>query len=497
MAVELWLGTEQAFNKHSSFELQYKFDKVAYSSYPYDDRDEELCPVFGVDINRKGLYLLDKVGETPVLKIHGSLVPSYRRYHQWYAGEVTSYEAINDALAILAETGHTDVILDHNSGGGAVSGLDTVTTNIERLQADGVTFRAHTDSASYSASYWIMSSANSVTASKMAEVGSIGVIAVIRTLANTEENFGLKFTVLKEGEFKAVGNPYEDLSEADKKYLQENLKETNAFFLNHISVQRNLSLDDYKDWADGKTFFAGKAVKNGLVDRITTLHDLIGRGASAHTTGDRRKFEMKISDEKLAQIEAGAKAEDVLTKAELAHYNKQMADLKEATDKEAAAKKELEDAEAAKAAKEASDKEAADKLAAEKLAATGAGAGNIDASAYTEAVRAQAKLEVKVDDLTERLTKAEAALTDAKAETSNLIIVAQHAVKKLQVATGQPQVEKSSATEILAQFNELQVKLADIFKVGKQSSDTPTKEAEAVLTPNLRQKVVTLNAQKK
>lgn len=102
------------------------------------------------------------MGDTPVLKIHGSLVVSYRRYHQWFAGEVTSYEAINDALAILAEGGYTDVVLDHNSGGGAVSGLNTVTENMERLQGEGMSFRAHTDSASFSASYWIMSSANQV-----------------------------------------------------------------------------------------------------------------------------------------------------------------------------------------------------------------------------------------------------------------------------------------------------------------------------------------------
>lgn len=495
MAVDIWLGTEKAFNKFSSFELKYTFDKDAYSNYPYDDREEDLCPVFGVDVNRKGLYLLDKVGETPVLKIHGSLVPTYRRYHQWFPGEVTSYEAINDALAILAETGHTDIILDHNSGGGAVSGLNTVTENMERLQGDGVNFRAHTDSASFSASYWIMSSANSVTASKMAEVGSIGVIAVIRTLADTEKNYGMKFTVLKEGEFKAVGNPYEELSEADKKYLQDNLKETNSFFLSHISAQRGLSLDDYKDWADGKTFFAAKAVKNGLVDRITTLNDLIGRGASAHTTGDRRKFEMKISPEKLAQIEAGANAADVLTKAELAHYTKEMADLKEATDKEAAAQKELDDAEAAKTAQALLDKEAADKLAANPPAVV---TGTVDAAEFTKVIKESAKLELQVETLTERTTKAEAALAEAQAQTASLVVVAQQAVKKLQVATGQAQVEKSQPAEILAQFNDLQGKLASMFKTGQQTTEAPTKDANApVVNENVRHKVVSLNAGKK
>jgi signal peptide peptidase SppA len=491
MAVEIWLGTEAAFNKFSSYELKYNFDKEAYSSSPFDDDRNQLDPDFNVSVARKGLYLLEKVGDTAVLKVHGSLVNSYRRYHQWFPGEVTSYEAINDAFAILAEQGFTDVVLDHNSGGGAVSGLNTVTENMERLQGDGMRIRAHTDSASFSASYWIMSSANQVTASKMAEVGSIGVIAVVRTYANTEENFGIKFTVLKEGEFKAVGNPYEELSDADKKYLQDNLKETNAFFLSHISAQRSLSLDDYKDWADGKTFFAAKAVKNGLVDRLSSLTDLIGSGASAKTTGDRRKFEMKISAEKLAQIQAGAAPESVLTKAELAHYTKEMADLQEAAEKEAAAQKELDDAEAARLEQEAADKEAADKKKDEPVSS------GFDATALTSALKENGKLEAKVEDLTARVEAAETALTAAQAETASLVIVAQRAVKNLQVATGSPQVEKSTPVEILGQFNELQTKMAGMFKEGKQSSDTPTKEATAPLAAGLRHKVSQLNSQKR
>lgn len=496
MAVEIWLGTEAAFNKFSSFELKYTFDKDAYSSYPYDDDRQELCPVFGVDTKRKGLYLLEKVGETPVLKVHGSLVASYRRYHQWFPGEVTSYEAINDAFAILAEGGYTDVILDHNSGGGAVSGLNTVTEHMERLQGNGMYIRAHTDSASFSASYWIMSSANQVTASKMAEVGSIGVIAVVRTYTDPEKNFGVKFTVLKEGEFKAVGNPYEELSEGDKKYLQDNLKETNSFFLSHISAQRSLGLDDYKDWADGKTFFAAKAVKNGLVDRLSSLSDLIGSGTSAKTTGDRRKFEMKISAEKIAQIEAGAKAADVLTKAELAHYTKQMADLDDAATKEAAAQKVLDDAAEAKAAQEKLDKEAADKLAEGKPEASGTTGIGFDVQAMTTALKENGKLEAKVDDLTERLAKAEAALIEAKSQTESLVVVAQRAVKNLQVATGSPQVEKSSATEILGQFNDLQTKLAGVFKTEQQSSSAPVKDEVKPLASGLRHKVSQLKQQR-
>lgn len=71
----------------------------------------------------------------------------------------------------------------------------------------------------------------------------------------------------------------------------------------------------------------------------------------------------------------------MLTKAELAHYTKQMADLEEAATKEAAAQKELDDAEAEKLAKEALDKEAVDKPK-DETAVTG-----FDVSAMTSALK--------------------------------------------------------------------------------------------------------------
>lgn len=204
---------------------------------------------------------------------------------------------------------------------------------------------------------------------------------------------------------------------------------------------------------------------------------------------------MKISAEKLAQIEAGANAADVLTKAELAHYTKEMADLKAASDKEAAAQKELDDAEAAKTAQALLDKEAADKEAANPPAVE---TGTINASEFTKVLRESAKLEVQVETLTERAAKAETALAEAQAQTASLVVVAQQAVKKLQVATGQAQVEKSQPAEILAQFNDLQGKLASMFKTGQQTTDAPTKEANApVVNENVRHKVVSLNAGKK
>ncbi|QYW06464.1 head maturation protease [Pseudomonas phage UAntarctica] len=490
MRPQIWVGNHQSHETFSQYELKYMMDKEAYARSPFDSEDDGvLDPQFGVESTRKGLTIMEKVGDTPVIKVHGSLTPKFSRYHSWFPGFVTSYEAIKDALLIAKEAGHTDVFMDFSSGGGAVSGLDTVTTLMKNLQAEGMNLHGHTDSHSFSASYWIMSTCDQVTASRMAEVGSIGTLAVVSTLANTEENMGVKFTLFKEGEFKAVGNPYEELTDKDKKYIQSGLKEANSFFLSHISAQRGVSLDDTDSWAEGKTFYAGNAVKNGLIDRITTLDDLIGSGASADTTGDRRKFEMKISAEKLAQIEAGADPKVVLTAAELKQYKTDIEAVSAAAEKEEADK---EAAETARLEKEAAEKALADKQAADAANPTGA-------SDLHAALRENGKLEAKVDTLTEKLAEAEKQLAASQAATESLVVLGQAAVNKLQVATGSPIETKSSATEILAQYNVLQGKMVKMFGTPGQKSDNAAVEdtTGTIIAQGLRQKVTQLNTQKR
>lgn len=489
---QVWLGTEQALQSLASHEMKFSLDKEAYARSPFDIEDNyRLDPDFGVEADRKGLTVLEKVGENVVLKVHGSLTPSFRRYHAWFPGEVTSYEAIKDALAIIAENGTQKFYMDFNSGGGAVRGLDGVTSMMETLQKNGVFIHGHSDSASFSASFWIMAGCDEVTGSRMAEFGSIGTMAVHMAMVNTEENRGVKFTVFKEGEFKGLGNPYEELSEKAKKHFQDNLRETNAFFLNHIVAKRGVDLDNTDAWAEGKTFYAAKAVKNGLIDRVTTLDDLIGSGASADTTGDKRKFEMKISAEKLAQITAGAAPESVLTATELKQYNDHLAEeaaknaVVEPTEEELAAK--AEEDRLALLAQNGGDKP----LETEQQGASAS-------QQLSDAFRQNGRLEAKVEGLTSELEKVKAELETAQATANSLIVLGQAAVKNLQVATRSPVETKATAAEVLGQFNDLSSKMASMFKVGQQSTDTPLNDSTvAEHTHNVRQKAAQLQTTKR
>ena len=454
MKLAIWLGDQEAHAKLDFYEQKFAGElpeKVAYS----EDDEPRLDKNFNVLTDRKGLAILERYADKAVIKVHGSLTNAWSWWHDVFPGYVTSYEAIRDALAIAGnEQGVNEIYMDFATGGGGVRGLDTTSDMIRRVNAVKPVY-AHTDSHAFSAGYWLASSARRVTASRMAEVGSIGTLMVLENYSEAAAKEGVKYHVFRAGEFKAIGLPFEELTEEHAAYLQANLEKTNSFFMEHVSRHRNLMLSDRQKWGEGKTFFAEEAKTVGLIDGVTTLADLLGSSASTPITSDQRRFEMTISPEKLAQIQAGADPKEVLTADELKIYQASLS----APEPEARAQ--------APAVEEKPAESTAEAPAAAPVA------GDL-AAALKENGKLEAKLEAAQAD-NETLKQS---LASVEASQAALLVVAQAAVANQQVALGQPKEAKGSAAEVLAQYTELQGQMATRFKTGQQTT-TPTEDVTA------------------
>lgn len=458
---EIWLGTEASYQTVTKYQekfLEGEVNKEAFYRSPFDRDEPELCPVFGVDSQRVGLTLLRKVGETTVLQVHGSLTPNFSRWHMWVQGSVVSYEAIRDALAICEETGIKELVMHFDSNGGSVRGLSQTSDAMKRYQRLGGKLIGHSDSLCASAGYWLMCGCNQVSSSEMAELGSIGTMAVVTTMVNTEENRGVTFTVIKAGKFKAIGNPYEKLTDETKAYLQKNIDETNQFFLNRVSLTRNLMLSETGVWAEGQMFFAQRAMQVGLIDKVATMDDIIGSGPAAVNPSDTRRFEMEISAEKLAQIQAGADPKVVLTAQELEVY--------------------LAGVEAAKvdtgAEEKTAEQAAPEKVAAGNVQVEDAPVGQISLSdELRKALKDLGSTEAKLEARDIELAKLQEANESLSKSMDALLVVAQGSITNLQVALGKPREAKATVAEVLAQHNELQGQMAAVFKTGKNTASDP------------------------
>lgn len=258
----LWAGSQDSYEKWVSIDEAINEKLAAYS--PNQDEEEPDNP-----------EILEIQGGVGVIAIKGPLTNRDSWLNEMMG--VTSYGAIREALVFAAESPEvTQILLDIDSPGGAVSGaLDTA--NLIKMVNDKVKpVTAFADGMMASAAYWLGSSAGEVYASQTANVGSIGVVATHMERSKMLKDAGIGVTVIRSGEFKALANGVEPLTEVAKAQLQSQIDAANKVFVSHVAEVRNVPYA-YCDanMAQGREFFGQQALDAGLVDGITSYDALM------------------------------------------------------------------------------------------------------------------------------------------------------------------------------------------------------------------------------
>ena len=222
-------------------------------------------------IDVKALAVLGKDSETPsysvdnrtaTIKIRGLLVPSASRdYGDW----ITGYNYINQYLAKANNDPFVDeIVLDIDSGGGYVKGLDDVIETIANLSKPITTYAS---GDMYSAAYYLGSSTNNITAEKDSGIGSIGVYVVHSEESKALEKWGETYSIFRSGKWKGAFNWFSPLAKHEKERLQQGVDEAASLFFNHVAYKRDIDTMTIADW-QGDTFSATKAKELGLIDEI-------------------------------------------------------------------------------------------------------------------------------------------------------------------------------------------------------------------------------------
>ena len=157
------------------------------------------------------------------------------------------------------------VIVRVDSPGGAVTPSMEIYDYILNL---GKPVYAAMGSVAASGGYLISLGADSIYAEPSTITGSIGVIM---NLVNTQElmdKIGVKSVVLKSGTYKDAGSPSRQMTEQDKKVLNDVLMDMYYQFTDIVIQRRGLAKEKVMQLADGRVYTGRMAQKNGLINHL-------------------------------------------------------------------------------------------------------------------------------------------------------------------------------------------------------------------------------------
>ena len=126
-----------------------------------------------------------------------------------------------------------------------------------------------------SGGYYVSMAAKKIFANTETTTGSLGVIMSFVSAQKYLNDHGIKQETIRSGEQKAIGGLLEDLPESTRKIYKEQNKEAYDRFVKAIAQGRNMSEDEVRKLADGRTYTGTQAVENKLIDKIGTEEDLI------------------------------------------------------------------------------------------------------------------------------------------------------------------------------------------------------------------------------
>lgn len=209
-------------------------------------------------------------------------------------GGTSTEQTAKSLRSALADQTVKAIILDIDSPGGTVYGVDELATEIYKSRGSKPIV-SMVNSLCASAAYWLASSADEIVITPSGEAGSIGVYSQHVDVSKFLEAAGQKVTLISAGEFKVEGNPFEPMTDEARAYVQTRVDDYYGAFTKAVARGRGVGVAKVRsDFGKGRVFGADDAMKSGMVDRIATFDDTVQRLAGRRGTGPSQSASNEI-----------------------------------------------------------------------------------------------------------------------------------------------------------------------------------------------------------
>jgi len=191
------------------------------------------------------------------------------------SGVIADSRRVSEALKEFREDEAIKaIVLRIDSPGGGVGPSQEIFREI-RKTVEKKKVVASMGSIAASGGYYIAAGADAIFANPGTITGSIGVIMGFTNFKTLFEKIGLVPVVIKSGEYKDTGSPVREMTDTEKRMLQDFVTRIHHQFIRDVALGRKLDESKVQAVADGRIFSGEEAVSLGLADRLGNLEDAV------------------------------------------------------------------------------------------------------------------------------------------------------------------------------------------------------------------------------
>jgi protease-4 len=168
------------------------------------------------------------------------------------------------------------ILLRIDSPGGGVAASQEIYSEVVRIRRQKrKPIVSSIASVGASGAYYIACGTDRIIANPASITGSIGVIAEWVNYGELLKWAKLKSVVFKSSELKDAGSPVRELTEAEKKYLQNLIDDMYIQFVEVVAESRRFDFEMAKSVADGRVYTGKDAKARKLIDELGTFQDAV------------------------------------------------------------------------------------------------------------------------------------------------------------------------------------------------------------------------------
>lgn len=225
--------------------------------------------------------LLRNNGKTVALvSLHGVVVSRAPGWAEHY-GYVNPQNFAAQVRALADDSSVASICLSLDSPGGTVAGTIEAAEAVAYARTRKKVTAVVNDMAC-SAAFWIASQASEITVTPTAMTGSIGVIITHADYSKMLGTVGIVVNYIRSAAKKALGQPYEPLSEEARAGFQATVDSIHAQFVQAVARgRRKAKAVVAESWATGEIWIGADAVTQGLADRVASLQTVLGEQTGA------------------------------------------------------------------------------------------------------------------------------------------------------------------------------------------------------------------------